>query len=157
MTTYYIMISQTFPKTHNRHGQKTGFVKSISDKIKLHTIRGNYAFWEKRFEKIKKGEAYLSVRVWKGEPYKSNHVEVFRYNNTDEIGIEKLTFKEKIMTPFECIIKQDRSIYTPNETTLDELAKNDGLSLPDFKEWFKKCDLNKPMAIIHFTEFRYKK
>ena len=25
----------------------------------------------------------------------------------------------------------------------------------DFKEWFKGYDLSKPMAIIHFTAFRY--
>jgi hypothetical protein len=35
------------------------------------------------------------------------------------------------------------------------LAKNDGLSLKNFKEWFKKYDISEPMAIIHFTKFRY--
>jgi hypothetical protein len=38
---------------------------------------------------------------------------------------------------------------------LDYLAKNDGLSLDDFKEWFKGYDLSKPLALIHFTKFRY--
>jgi hypothetical protein len=37
----------------------------------------------------------------------------------------------------------------------NELSKNDGLSLPDFKAWFKNYDLSEPMAIIHFTKFRY--
>ena len=36
-----------------------------------------------------------------------------------------------------------------------ELAKNDGLSLPDFEEWFEPYDLSKPLAIIHFTNYRY--
>ena len=38
---------------------------------------------------------------------------------------------------------------------LENLAKNDGLSIDDFKDWFKNYDLRKPMAIIQFTEFRY--
>lgn len=37
----------------------------------------------------------------------------------------------------------------------ETLAKNDGLSLEDFKAWFKGADLSEPMAIIHFTPFRY--
>ncbi len=35
------------------------------------------------------------------------------------------------------------------------LARNDGLSLEDWEAWFKDYDLSKPMAIIHFTPFRY--
>lgn len=36
------------------------------------------------------------------------------------------------------------------------IAKNDGLSFEDFCEWFK-VRTNNPMAIIHFTDFRYTK
>ena len=35
------------------------------------------------------------------------------------------------------------------------LAKNDGLSFNDWFYWFEKYDLSKPLAIIHFTKFRY--
>ena len=35
------------------------------------------------------------------------------------------------------------------------IANNDGLSLDDWKEWFKGYDLSQSMAIIHFTKFRY--
>ena len=35
------------------------------------------------------------------------------------------------------------------------LANNDGLSLQDWREWFKGYDQGKPMAIIHFTDKRY--
>ena len=38
---------------------------------------------------------------------------------------------------------------------VSDLAKNDGLSLTYFTDWFKGYDLSKPMAIIHFTKFRY--
>jgi hypothetical protein len=36
----------------------------------------------------------------------------------------------------------------------DEVAKNDGLSFDDFCEWFKVRQ-NSPMAVIHFTQYRY--
>ena len=37
------------------------------------------------------------------------------------------------------------------------LAENDGLTLADWEAWFSnpKYDLSEPMAIIHFTKFRY--
>ena len=51
------------------------------------------------------------------------------------------------------------TVYQPFEykftPLLIDLAKNDGLSLDDFKAWFKSYDLSQPMAIIHFTSFRY--
>lgn len=37
----------------------------------------------------------------------------------------------------------------------DILARNDGLTLEDWREWFRGYDLSKPMAVIHFTKFRY--
>jgi hypothetical protein len=36
----------------------------------------------------------------------------------------------------------------------EDIAKNDGLSFEDFCEWFK-VRTSSPMAIIHFTDFRY--
>ena len=38
---------------------------------------------------------------------------------------------------------------------LENIAYNDGLSFEDWKEWFKKYDISKKLAIIHFTKFRY--
>ena len=45
----------------------------------------------------------------------------------------------------------DDACYVPAE----ELAINDGLSLKDWTDWFKSYDLSKPLAIIHFTRYRY--
>jgi len=155
MTTYVLTVSEFFPKTHKKSGNPTGFPLSIKHYNKIHTIRGNYDLWAKRFEKINKGEAILSVRIWSGKPYQSKQQEIFKYDKTHKIGIQKLTFSEKIMTPFIPIRKKDGSIFTPDISTLDVLAKNDGLDLSDFQDWFKDYDLSKPMAIIHFTDFRY--
>ena len=35
------------------------------------------------------------------------------------------------------------------------LSKNDGVSFIDWLEWFKGYNFNRPLAIIHFTPFRY--
>ena len=44
-----------------------------------------------------------------------------------------------------------------DKRNIDKLlvAQNDGLSLEDWLSWFKNYDHTKPLAIIHFTNFRY--
>ena len=158
MKTYVLIVSEFFPKTHNKSGLPTGFINSIGNKSKKHTIRGNYELWRKRFDEIEKGEACLSIRYWAGKPYNSPQKEVFNLKNTNGIGIEKLEFDEMIMTTSPVLItgkKGAEKMWKPTISDVPTLALNDGLTLPDFKEWFKKYDLSKPMAIIHFTSFRY--
>lgn len=174
--TYVLTLSATFPKTHNKAGMPTGFkVKfalgqgcpdcdkpqdlsgvNISDcngcvnacsLPKLHTIRANYHLWEKRINEIQKRRAVLSVRQWEGKPYRSKQVEIAQLTAADGIGIERLIFDKS------------RDFLLPNvnykPVGVGNLANNDGLSLDDWKEWFKDYDLSKPLAIIHFTKFRY--
>jgi hypothetical protein len=145
MKIYVLTVSEKFPKTHPKSGEPTNFHLSIKHYDKIHTIRGNYDLWAKRFEKINAGEAVLSVRVWEGKPYKSKQREIFRYDYRRNIGIEKVTFRD--------------SLYDINvngsSVDVEDLAKNDGLSYEDFENWFKDYDFSKPMAVIHFTGFRY--
>lgn len=155
MKTYVLTVSEKFPKTHPKAGQPTGFPISIKHFTKIHTIRGNYDLWAKRFEKINSGKAVLSLRVWEGEPYDSKQIEIFRFDNRRKIGLEKLN-----MDDFEVGRDEKKEVFLnfKVENTMvsaDLLAKNDGLSYDDFQDWFKDYDLSKPMAIIHFTEFRY--
>lgn len=52
--------------------------------------------------------------------------------------------------------KRLRFPYIDSEwTTMVSLVQNDGLSLNDWVDWFGGYDLSEPMAIIHFTKFRY--
>lgn len=145
MKTYVLTVSEKFPKTHPKAGDPTNFPLSIKHYDKIHTIRGNYDLWEKRFEKINVGEAVLSVRVWEGKPYKSKQQEIFRYDYRRKIGIEKVTFRDYLY---------DINVNGAS-VDVDDLAKNDGLSYSDFEHWFKGYDFSKPMAVIHFTDFRY--
>ena len=102
---------------------------------------------EGRFEKIEKGEACLSVRYWTGKPYRSKQVEIARLTREDGIGLQQLSFS------FGDITKP--RIKNDNDPTPQTLAKNDGLSFTDWFNWFRGYNLTNPLAIIHFTPFRY--
>ena len=153
MKTYVITLSKTFPVTHARAGEPTDFKKKFLAAInrdlnewwKMHTMRSNYERLAKWFEEIDKGEACLSVREWEGVPYRSKQIELARLTREDGIGLQILRF--------------DKSGSCPNVdykyVAVAKLANNDGLSIKDWKDWFKNYDTSKPMAIIHFTGFRY--
>ena len=177
MKTYVITLSKAFPTTHPRKGQGTAFAPALRNGQtcrkckennpamcmgecfsvrKLHTIRANYDFWKKRFEQIAAGNACLSIRQWVGKPYGkgSTQREIVRLTREDGIGIQELRIvKEKL---------NSRPIYLGyvdgkqgDFNFFQELAVNDGLSFNDWFDWFKGYDLSQPMAIIHFTKFRY--
>ena len=145
MKTYVLTLSKVFPATHPLKGEPTGFREAFR-KNKLHTIRANYTLWAKRFEKIAAGDACLSVREWLGAPYRSKQREIARLTADDGVGIQKLTFfAGRIIYPTV-------GKYQPS---VKEIANNDGLHADDWVYWFKNYDLSKPLAIIHFTKFRY--
>lgn len=160
MKTYVLTVSRVFPTTHKRKGEETGFISKIFAAIKpnedfndlidpkIHTVRANYELWKKRIEQVQKGEAILSIRYWSGKPYNSKQVEICQLDKDSGIGVQKIE-----LDPFGVNYKIDDGKWIFDNG--HELAKNDGLSLEDFKEWFRKYNLSKPMAIIHFTKFRY--
>lgn len=163
MITYYLTLSQVFPSTHSRAGEHTDFEaafhsgqplpkeRTFCKFKKLHTIRANYDFWAKRFEKIAAGEAVLSIRQWVGKPYGkgSTQREIARLTREDGIGLQQLRFTVDMDCQRVAIIN---GITLPS---LRVLANNDGLSLEDWNDWFSGYDCSKPMAIIHFTNYRY--
>ena len=164
--TYNIMLSKVFPVTHKRAGEPTFFSQKVQaakyptvfpDEVpKLHTIRANYPFWKERIEKVLAGEAEICLRQWTGKPYCSKIVEIMRLTAEDGVGIQKLNFgwRGDIQVP---VI--EGWYMDGNFGSKQELAKNDGLSLEDWQEWFKGHEkdtvYDNPLAIIHFTNFRY--
>ena len=154
MLTYVLMLSHAFPANHKMHGKPTYFKEKFFGTPgmirKIHTIRANYALWRKRFEKIAAGEASLSVREWMGVPYRSKQREIACLTKDDGIGLQQLTCLDTSAYCFyPCVRIENRNI----DKVL--VATNDGLSLDDWREWFKNYDHWKPLAIIHFTKFRY--
>lgn len=161
MKTYVITLSKVFPATHPRAGQPTGFFdkfmagqadsrKGWLVSPKLHTIRANYALWAKRIAEVQRDEAVLSVRQWLGRPYRSKQVTIATLTAEDGVGLQQLTDIDTNAYCFYPCVRIDKR-------DIDKVlvAKNDGLSLDDWRSWFKNYDPSKPLAIIHFTKFRY--
>ena len=162
MNTYVIILSRNFPAKHPRKGEPTNFDTQILNAVlsahnmncilpkygmKLHTIRSNYDLWEKRFEKIEEGKAALSIRYWTGKPYHSKQTEICKLTKDDGIGLQMMQFYNGCLQ--QPILSSGMTIRA------ETLAQNEGLSFESWKDWFRKCDLSKPLAIIHFTKFRY--
>lgn len=176
---YQVAVSRTFQSTHPKKGQPTYFVEKIivgqidvenfthivcspeydseivltCNEPKLHTIRKNYPMWVKRMKKVAEGKAVIDLFYWTlpgGRYNPENKKVVFATLDKDSgCGVQELEFgqiKGSLIPMFEGMA---------NRTNCIELAKNDGLSLEDFKDWFKNYDLSEPMAIIQFTKFRY--
>lgn len=158
MKTYVLMLSKEFPATHPRKGEPTGFRDKFLAAIKqieggwwkLHTIRANYPLWAKRIAEVQRGEAVLSVRQWSGKPYCSKQITIATLTAEDGVGLQQLTDLDTNAYGFYPCVRVDKR-------NIDKLlvAQNDGLSLEDWLSWFKNYDLSKPLAIIHFTKFRY--
>lgn len=172
MKTYVITLSKRFPSGHIRAAEPTFFKERFlsGQECKLcppkdthkcypecnecsmncipqkyHTIRANYPLWAKRIAEIERDEACLSIRQWSGEPYRSKQVEIGRLTKYEGMGIQKAELTNDLS---ECIIGKRYYNYV-------DIAKNDGLHPADWLDWFKGYDLSQPMAIIHFTPFRY--
>ena len=144
-----LTLCKVFPVTHSRAGEKTEFEQKLKSGSKKHTIRYNAKdVWDKRYNDISKDKKYLSVREWTGRPYNSEQREFARY---DKIGLQKITmtYSSTDDVPQCWVDGKPVSVY--------DLAKNDGLSVEDFTEWFFGCNKENVFegVIIHFTEFRY--
>lgn len=153
MKTYVITLSKYFLAMHKRAGEETNFKEKFLNGEKIHTIRANYPLWEKRIKEVQEGRAVLSIRQWTGKPYRSKQVEIATLTAEDEIGVQAARIVAGIY--LKIIFGENFEHYFVSEEERTLLAKNDGLSLEDWKGWFKGYDLSEPMAIIHFTKFRY--
>lgn len=139
-----LMIAKRFLKYHSKAGELTNFEQKIKDKVKIHTIRGGYDLWKKKIDEVKAGKAELVLKEWSGMPYRTPQEKLFVYDQHDGIGVSKLTYEKGKL------IVNDEVIISP-----EVLAKNDGLTLKEFEDWFKVFPAE-PMAILHLTGFRYK-
>ena len=157
MKTYVITLSSYFLANHKRAGEETHFKEKFllgqgltdydtPSMVKIHTIRANYPLWEKRIKEVQEGRARLSIRQWTGKPYHSKQVEIATLTAENGVGLQKLEFYNNTLGLCHIGIVYQKKY---------ELAYYDGLSFEDWEEWFKGYDLSEPMAIIHFTKFRY--
>jgi len=147
MKTYVITLSKAFPKTHKRAGDPTNFRTLFETGVKKHTIRANYPLWAKRIKEVQDGKACLSIRQWSGKPYASKQEEICRLSADNGVGIQYMYYPELMCGTLD----KDGT----KKLSASQLANNDGLSFIDWQDWFKDYDISQPLAIIHFTKFRY--
>lgn len=147
MKTYVITLSKFFQKSHPRSGEATEFHSKFLNGNKKHTIRENYDFWKKRFDKIDKGEAQLSIRGWTGLPYRSKQFVIANLTKEHGIGITRAR---------KCSMTSNISIEPLiSHVDASKVAKNDGLELQDFSHWFDHIEPMKDLALIYLGEWRY--
>lgn len=145
-----LTLCKVFPVTHQRAKQPTGFEEKLNCGEKIHTIRGNNkGVWDSRYADIASGGKYLSIREWEGRPYNSQQREIAR---RDQIGLQKIT-----MT-YGTDDAVPQAWVDGRKVPVEELAKNDGLSVEDFVNWFFGSVHEGNVfegVVIHFTDFRY--
>jgi|ERR1035437_687017 hypothetical protein len=174
---YQIAVSRTYQSTHPRKGEKTYFVEQIKNAIldglyilkpdgtiitgkKLHTCRTNYKLWVKRMEKVQAGLAVIDLFYWElpgGRFTPGNTKEIFAtLDKNSGCGVQELRFSSiRLCEGKETPLSAEIPFSYKYNCDLSLLAKHDGLSIQDFKDWFKSKNLSKALAIIHFTKFRY--
>ena len=181
--TYRAPLSREFPATHPRAGQPTGFAEKINNRLtfllhgyileetkdrileKRHTCRSNYENWKKKIDEVIAGEAILVLYEWTGRPYrdKPHNIFVF-YSSKSKWLVDELRKDERYKdVSFVCdsglgvqkLTVTDCLYVGGNPIPESLIAQNDGLAHVDFRYWLKGYDLSEPLAIIHFTKFRY--
>lgn len=142
-----LTLCKVFPVTHSQAGKRTGFEDSIKAGVKIHTVRGNNKnLWDKRAADIAGGKKYLSVREWIGRPYNSEQRELARY---DTVGLQHITITNGTDDP------EPKCLVDGKIVPIGDIARNDGLNVEDFTEWFLSDTNVFEGVIIHFTDFRY--
>lgn len=144
-----LTLCRVFPVSHTKAGEPTGFEKKLKSASKIHTIRYNKnGVWDKRYKDIASGKKYLSVREWTGRPYNSEQREFARY---DKIGLQHITMTYDSEDAYPKIWIDNKKV------PVEVVAKNDGLSVENFVEWFfgnSKSNVFEGV-VVHFTSFKY--
>lgn len=112
---------------------------SVRVSPKIISIHQSYDWWKKRFDTLLKVNGVISLCY-------GGQIEFLRLRVEDGIGIQKLIFED------ESLLKP---MVDGRYISIKDLSKHFGLRWEDFKEWCDRYDLTQPLAIIHYTGFRY--
>lgn len=182
-----VMLSKTFFQQHPKAGQPTGFAEKVRHGQKRHTCRCNYDYWRDRITRLQERGGVLSLRQWSGKPYeKGSHTETIIDVPASMVEVQRLELTRRRTDEPEYVEvepgryeKRQKYDYFArvdgNPYDVEFIAKNDGLRLQDFKDWFnpvfdeyeagaeltlngrkiQPCETALTFAVIHFTTFRY--
>lgn len=145
-----LTLSKVFPADHPKAGELTGFESKLKAGVKRHTIRRNANnVWDRWCHDIRTGKKFLSIREWTGRPYNSEQREFARL---ESIGLQRIEMIYGSDDAYPQVWVDDRRVG------IEEVAANDGLSVPDFVDWFfgkNNRENTFEGVVIHFTDFRY--
>lgn len=139
------MHARSFMEGHPKASKPTNFKQKIIKAHKIHTIRSNFEYWAPKVQEVAEGKARLSLRYWKGKPYRSKQQEFWEILPRYEPGYQRIRIDSQ-----HAGVEVNGILY---EWPHKEVAENDGLKEHEFLQWF---DLPFEGIIIHFTNFRYK-
>jgi hypothetical protein len=150
--TVVLILSHHYPKTAIHAGKPTRFKQQLLEGRKIHTCRGRYDGWALNIDKVNDKGYVLSVREWDGKPYgRGVRQKVIREYH--KAGYQRFTMRyDRATGELKCVIDGKRF------TDIEALARNDGMTVEEFKDWFFGQGLNRSAysgIIIHFTDFRY--
>jgi len=155
-----LMISRVFLKGHPKAGEQTSFPSKIENALlnlkeyrhlhkKLHTIRAGNRF--------KEGDK-VSLRCWYDKPYRSKQTEfaivTIKKVYDIEIKHEIVPHGDNFFRHTEYEMKAYINGKRLDDNQLKTLAKNDGLSIEDFKSWFGE-DMEFKGQIICWVDPKY--
>jgi len=179
-TTVVVILSKDTFENGKKINKPSDFAGKVKTGRKLHTIRGNFEYWDKKIAKMKESGGVLSVRQWSAAPYRSPQ-EVIIEVTADKVGVQKLELTQRgqyINHTTESGESIDSLVMYEYYAQVDglpvsllELAKNDGLTENEFVAWFApvftaarakykdlaeiSSSLTIDFAVIHFTPARY--
>ncbi len=183
-----VMLSKTFFSQHPRAGEPTHFAEKVKNGTKRHTCRSNYEYWKDRIARLQERSGVLSLRQWSGKPYEKGSVQ----ERIMDVPASMIEVQQLVMTRRRCDDESEYVEIAPGRYenrqgyeyfaevdgspyNVDVIAKNDGLTLADFKDFFNpvfdeyesNVEVSKDgrkippsetvltFAVIHFTTFRY--
>ena len=120
----------------------------------MHTIRSNFDCWSHCLDKVANGQFEVSLREWLGRPYNSK--QLYIGVNVDVNHYQRISLRWHAESQnVTAMIDGKWLMYD-----ITPLAKNDGMSVEDFVEWFfpGKPTEDKTFTgiIIHFSDYVYK-
>ena len=151
-----VMLSKTFFPQHPKAGELTGFREKVLKGEKRHTCRCNYEYWKDRIATLNQKGSVQEPILDIGSGIVDVQQLVMERRKLDEpeyVEVQPGMFQPR--TAYEYFARVDGEPYD-----VEFIAKNDGLSLEDFKAWFNPVfDEEKEdrltFAVIHFSTFRY--
>ncbi len=150
--TVVLILSHHYPKTTIHAGKPTHFKEQLLDGRKIHTCRGRYDGWASNIDKVNNLNYVMSVREWDGKPC-GKGVKQKEIASYTKLGYQRFTLRyDRTTDELKCVIDGKRF------TDIETLAKNDGMTLKEFKDWFFGQGMERDIfsgIIIHFTDFRY--